>query len=192
MNCRRRPPNPNASLSTLNPVLNQLTGGWDRDCGLSRKVVLVGNSGVGKTALVLRFCSDTWHDGEYPSTIGGSYLAKRILVDDVPFTFQIWDTVGDPLYVSSLLRPASPPPAPLPQLFHSFKGHSQENSFCDPSSISPSLTPTTRPARSASGRWSRFTTAAQRPQSCAVIFAMFPAIMIWQRGKRSSGAYWKM
>lgn len=63
---------------------------------MARKVVLVGNSGVGKTALVLRFCSDTWNDGaEIPSTIGGSYLAKSILVDDQPFTFQIWDTVGD-------------------------------------------------------------------------------------------------
>lgn len=40
----------------------------------ARKVVLVGNSGVGKTALVLRFVQDTWTDGDYPSTIG------RILV----------------------------------------------------------------------------------------------------------------
>eukprot|EP00961_Rhodomonas_salina_P036229 487164-Rhodomonas_salina.2 len=61
--------------------------------GLARKIVLVGNSGVGKTALVLRFVQDTYRD-DYPGTIGGSYLAKQITVDSVPFNLQIWDTAG--------------------------------------------------------------------------------------------------
>ena len=49
---------------------------------------------VGKTALVLRFVNNQWSDSDYPSTIGGSYLAKKILIDEAPFTYQIWDTAG--------------------------------------------------------------------------------------------------
>ena len=60
---------------------------------IARKIVLIGNSGVGKTALVLRFVQDTYLD-DYPGTIGGSYLAKKITVDSVPLTLQIWDTAG--------------------------------------------------------------------------------------------------
>mmetsp|Transcript_25211 Transcript_25211/g.60676 ORF Transcript_25211/g.60676 Transcript_25211/m.60676 type:complete len:218 (-) Transcript_25211:284-937(-) len=68
--------------------------GWTDPDALCRKIVLVGNSGAGKTALVLRFVRDSWSDADYASTIGGSYLAKTVLVNDVPFTFQIWDTAG--------------------------------------------------------------------------------------------------
>mmetsp|Transcript_2019 Transcript_2019/g.5083 ORF Transcript_2019/g.5083 Transcript_2019/m.5083 type:complete len:114 (+) Transcript_2019:1-342(+) len=67
--------------------------GWGDSDALCRKVVLVGNSGTGKTALVLRFVRDVWSDQDYASTIGGSYLAKTIEVSGKPFTFQIWDTV---------------------------------------------------------------------------------------------------
>mmetsp|Transcript_66112 Transcript_66112/g.137802 ORF Transcript_66112/g.137802 Transcript_66112/m.137802 type:complete len:204 (-) Transcript_66112:43-654(-) len=63
------------------------------EAGLARKIVLVGNSGVGKTALVLRFVQGTYKD-DYPGTIGGSYLAKQITVEGVPFNLQIWDTAG--------------------------------------------------------------------------------------------------
>ena len=65
----------------------------DQDGGLSRKIVVVGNSGVGKTALVLRYVQNTFNS-EYPATIGGAYLAKKVTVDDVPLNLQIWDTAG--------------------------------------------------------------------------------------------------
>jgi len=61
---------------------------------------------VGKTALVLRFVNDVWHEGDYASTIGGSYLAKKVVVDDTPFTFQIWDTVSVNFPISIHIQPS--------------------------------------------------------------------------------------
>jgi GTPase SAR1 family protein len=60
--------------------------------------------GVGKTALVLRYVNDNFSES-YPGTIGGSYLAKKMLivcfhfllgsaVNDKPCNLQIWDTAG--------------------------------------------------------------------------------------------------
>jgi len=71
---------------------------------------------VGKTALVLRFVNDVWHEGDYASTIGGSYLAKKVVVDDTPFTFQIWDTVSVNFPISVHIQP-SPFSLHLPPVF---------------------------------------------------------------------------
>ena len=65
----------------------------EADC-LSRKVVVVGDSGVGKTALLLRFVSDTYNDMQASGTIGGTFLAKKILVDGNFINLKIWDTAG--------------------------------------------------------------------------------------------------
>jgi small GTP-binding protein len=57
------------------------------------KLVLLGDAGVGKTSLVRRFVSN--HFREYSeSTIGASFLSKVLVVDDMAFKFQIWDTAG--------------------------------------------------------------------------------------------------
>eukprot|EP00299_Pterocystis_sp_00344_P016764 c840_g1_i1.p1 GENE.c840_g1_i1~~c840_g1_i1.p1 ORF type:complete len:199 (-),score=28.50 c840_g1_i1:60-629(-) len=63
------------------------------------KVVLLGDAGVGKTSLVLRFVSN--HFKEYSeSTIGASFMSKTIVVNDTAFKFQIWDTAGQEKYHS--------------------------------------------------------------------------------------------
>uniref|UniRef100_A0A7S3D144 GTP-binding protein n=1 Tax=Palpitomonas bilix TaxID=652834 RepID=A0A7S3D144_9EUKA len=65
---------------------------------LSKKIVVVGNSGVGKTALTLRFVQNSF-DPDSPPTIGGSFLAKKISVGreggkEDTLSLQIWDTAG--------------------------------------------------------------------------------------------------
>eukprot|EP00301_Raphidiophrys_heterophryoidea_P019465 c4401_g1_i1.p1 GENE.c4401_g1_i1~~c4401_g1_i1.p1 ORF type:complete len:211 (+),score=41.55 c4401_g1_i1:61-633(+) len=63
------------------------------------KVVLLGDAGVGKSSLVLRFVSN--HFKEYSeSTIGASFMSKTIVVNDTAIKFQIWDTAGQEKYHS--------------------------------------------------------------------------------------------
>ena len=63
------------------------------------KVVLLGDTGVGKSSLVLRFLSDTFKPFS-ASTIGASYMSKIIEVQDRTIKFQIWDTAGQEKYKS--------------------------------------------------------------------------------------------
>lgn len=56
------------------------------------KVVLLGNPGVGKTALVCRYLYDNF--GDTTSTIGASFAMKRIEAGGAPLNVGIWDTAG--------------------------------------------------------------------------------------------------
>jgi len=57
------------------------------------KVVLLGDTGVGKSSLVLRFVTNNFRPYS-ESTIGASFMSKMIVVNDTPIKYQIWDTVG--------------------------------------------------------------------------------------------------
>jgi len=57
------------------------------------KLVLLGNSGVGKTSLVLRYVQGVY-SLDQPSTIGASFMTKRMLLEDWKVKLQIWDTAG--------------------------------------------------------------------------------------------------
>ena len=59
----------------------------------SFKVVLLGEGRVGKTSLVLRFCRDTFVDGQ-PPTIQASCLERALRIGDKSVNLVIWDTAG--------------------------------------------------------------------------------------------------
>eukprot|EP00341_Mesodinium_pulex_P010414 CAMPEP_0116922212 /NCGR_PEP_ID=MMETSP0467-20121206/22123_1 /TAXON_ID=283647 /ORGANISM="Mesodinium pulex, Strain SPMC105" /LENGTH=199 /DNA_ID=CAMNT_0004600491 /DNA_START=18 /DNA_END=617 /DNA_ORIENTATION=- len=63
------------------------------------KVVLLGDTGVGKSSLVLRFVTNNFKPYS-ESTIGASFMSKMIMVDGKPIKFQIWDTAGQEKYHS--------------------------------------------------------------------------------------------
>lgn len=50
------------------------------------KVVLLGDSGVGKSSIVLRFCSDIFK-ATHESTLGAAFMARTIEVKGVNFKF---------------------------------------------------------------------------------------------------------
>ncbi|GLV41302.1 RabX4 [Carabus blaptoides fortunei] len=57
------------------------------------KVLVLGDSNVGKTCIVHRYCDERYYD-TYISTIGIDFKQKIISLDGVPVKLQIWDTAG--------------------------------------------------------------------------------------------------
>ena len=57
------------------------------------KLLIVGNSAVGKSALLLRYAEDTY-DENYVTTIGIDFKVRTIEVQGKRVKMQIWDTAG--------------------------------------------------------------------------------------------------
>ncbi|ORX88293.1 ras-domain-containing protein [Anaeromyces robustus] len=57
------------------------------------KLVLLGESAVGKSSIVLRFVNNEYQDNKEP-TIGAAFLTQRCKLDDRIIKFEIWDTAG--------------------------------------------------------------------------------------------------
>ncbi|CAO3617096.1 unnamed protein product [Cunninghamella blakesleeana] len=60
---------------------------------LEAKVVILGSQGVGKTSLVVRYINKTFAPNS-TSTIGASFMTKKLTVDNCKVRLQIWDTAG--------------------------------------------------------------------------------------------------
>ncbi|KAI1285706.1 Ras-related protein Rab-5B [Halotydeus destructor] len=63
------------------------------------KLVLLGESAVGKSSLVLRFVKGQFHEYQ-ESTIGAAFLTQTLCLDDTTVKFEIWDTAGQERYHS--------------------------------------------------------------------------------------------
>ncbi|EAY11744.1 small GTP-binding protein, putative [Trichomonas vaginalis G3] len=59
----------------------------------SLKVVLVGDTKVGKSCVLSRFVQGTF-DRNMPATIGAAFLTKVITTSSGPVRLQLWDTAG--------------------------------------------------------------------------------------------------
>ncbi|XP_034472257.1 ras-related protein Rab-9A [Drosophila innubila] len=57
------------------------------------KVIILGDGGVGKSALLTRFVSNRYDENNF-HTIGVEFMNKDITVDGEKYTLQIWDTAG--------------------------------------------------------------------------------------------------
>ena len=55
------------------------------------KLVLLGESAVGKSSLVLRFVQGQFLDFQ-ESTIGAAFLTQTVCLNDTTVKFEIWDT----------------------------------------------------------------------------------------------------
>mmetsp|Transcript_19896 Transcript_19896/g.39038 ORF Transcript_19896/g.39038 Transcript_19896/m.39038 type:complete len:195 (-) Transcript_19896:679-1263(-) len=63
------------------------------------KLVLLGDTAVGKSCLVVRFVRDEFFEFQEP-TIGAAFLTQTVTLDDATVKFEIWDTAGQERYRS--------------------------------------------------------------------------------------------
>ena len=66
---------------------------------LVMKIVIVGDTSVGKTNLLLRYCKDTFST-DTKATIGIDFFTKDILIQERSIKVQFWDTAGQEKYQS--------------------------------------------------------------------------------------------
>ena len=64
-----------------------------------RILVLLGESAVGKSSLVLRFGKGQFNEFEQ-STIGAAFFTKTVCLEDTTVKLEIWDTAGQERYHS--------------------------------------------------------------------------------------------
>ena len=64
-------------------------------------IVMLGETGVGKTSIVQRFVAEKYNDNNNP-TIGASFISKSYIIPNTNLSmkFQIWDTAGQEKYKS--------------------------------------------------------------------------------------------
>jgi small GTP-binding protein len=71
----------------------------DADKKVSCKVVLLGNSGVGKTSLVIRWTTGIY-EKEIRPTIGANHQRKIVKLGDEDVDLYLWDTAGQEQFQS--------------------------------------------------------------------------------------------
>ena len=73
----------------------------DDEGALTCKVVLLGESGVGKTSIISRYINNTFKS-QLMSTPGANFVTKNVIMEDENKTikFEIWDTAGQERYRS--------------------------------------------------------------------------------------------
>ena len=63
------------------------------------KVVIVGDSGVGKSNLIKRFTTNEFNENS-KATVGVEFLSKSYKINDKIFKIEMWDTAGQERYKS--------------------------------------------------------------------------------------------
>ena len=74
----------------MNLSPNQGRDGEDRTI----KVIILGDSGVGKTSLIEKFCCDSFESSACTNTIGLDFKRRKVQIQDDEVKFQMWDTAG--------------------------------------------------------------------------------------------------
>ena len=60
---------------------------------LKCKVIIIGDSSVGKTSIAIRQCKDEFQQ-DLPPTIGSAHMQTKVTYGDKMITLIIWDTAG--------------------------------------------------------------------------------------------------
>ena len=63
------------------------------------KAILIGNCGVGKTNIILRYLKNEFNQNSL-TTNGANYGMKKVTIDEIQYQINIWDTAGQEKYRS--------------------------------------------------------------------------------------------
>ena len=80
-----------------------------KDYDLSFKIIVIGNSGVGKSCLALKATKNIFEE-QFMSTVGFEFFAFNLKINDKIIKLQIWDTCGQEVYrslISNFYRSSS-------------------------------------------------------------------------------------
>ena len=84
----------NDEIITIEEVLSQ-----ESKEDFKIKIVVIGDSGVGKTNLIRRFITDTFSDNS-KATVGVEFTSKSFKINKHIFKIELWDTAGQERYKS--------------------------------------------------------------------------------------------
>ena len=65
--------------------------------GKEIKVILLGDTGVGKTSIINRYINNKF-DPDNDNTLSSSFSTKEIIKNDVLYRLDVWDTIGQEKY----------------------------------------------------------------------------------------------
>ena len=65
------------------------------------KVVLVGDSGVGKSSILMRYLKNEYSEA-FEITVGGAFMQAKVPIEEDVVTLDIWDTAGQERFRSLL------------------------------------------------------------------------------------------
>ncbi|KAI0796601.1 P-loop containing nucleoside triphosphate hydrolase protein [Abortiporus biennis] len=64
------------------------------DQGVDAKIVIMGNTGVGKTSLLQRYTQNKFDPKNTTSTTGAFFVTKKVYSNGIRVRLQLWDTAG--------------------------------------------------------------------------------------------------
>ncbi|XP_032886453.1 ras-related protein Rab-33A [Amblyraja radiata] len=67
------------------------------------KIIVIGDSNVGKTCLTFRFCGGTFPD-KTEATIGVDFREKPVTIEGETIKIQVWDTAGQERFRKSMVQ----------------------------------------------------------------------------------------
>lgn len=93
-NCNKKPKRPRESVNKLRMKEDNVD---EKNLDYA-KIVLIGNSGVGKTSIAKRFTAGNF-DEYNQNTVGAAYFEKKVVGrDGKVLCMYIWDTAGGEKY----------------------------------------------------------------------------------------------
>ena len=107
--CKTEEEKSKKSLTKEDNYAVEILGEQYKEYDMSFKLIVIGNSGVGKSCLSLKATKGVFEEA-FVTTVGFEFFTLTLRIDDKRIKLQIWDTCGQEVYrslISSFYRNSS-------------------------------------------------------------------------------------